>query len=211
MTDPKPLDGKRVCVDPGHTSEVGVGTRGRVLTELRAAWTVAVRLRDLLTERGAMVALTKRAEREYVTNRRRAEIANAFRADLLLRLHCDADAGSGIAVFYPDRRGRDHAGTVGPPPAVLAATAKLAPPFHRGLIRSLTDTPLKDKGLKSDIYTAIGAKQGALTGSIWSRVPVLLVEMVVLTNPRDEAFLASPAGHERMAVALADATEAALQ
>lgn len=211
MPERKTLIGKRVCLDPGHPSEVGIGTRGRKLTEVGVSWTVAVRLRDILTERGATVKLTKRAEREYVANRKRAEIANAFRADLLLRLHCDADAGSGIAVFYPDRQGKDKAGTVGPLPAVLAATKKIAPLFHKGLTQSLARTTIRNRGLKSDIHTAIGAKQGALTGSICSEVPVLLVEMVVLTNPKDEAFLVDPAGHERMAQALADATEAALK
>lgn len=211
MEERKTLAGKRVCLDPGHPSEVGIGTQGRKLTEVGISWSIAKRLRDILNERGASVKLTKRAEREYVANRKRAEIANAFRADLLLRLHCDADAGSGIAVFYPDRQGRDKAGTVGPTPAVLAATKKVAPVFHRALTRSLQGTPIRNRGLKSDMHTAIGAKQGALTGSICSEVPVLLVEMVVLTNPGDEAFLAKPTGHERMAQALADATEAALQ
>ena len=211
MEDRKALIDKRVCIDPGHPSEIGIGTRGRKLTEVGVAWTVAVRLRDILTERGATVRLTKRAERDYVANRRRAEIANAFRADLLLRLHCDADAGSGIAVFYPDRQGTDKAGTVGPSPTVLAATKRIAPLFHRALTKSLAGTVIRNRGLKSDIHTAIGAKQGALTGSICSEVPVLLVEMVVLTNPKDEAFVADPAGHERMAQALADAAEAALR
>lgn len=211
MVEQKTLIGKRVCIDPGHPSEVGVGTRGRKLTEVGVAWTVAVRLRDMLTERGATVKLTKNAEREYVANRKRAEIANAFQADLLLRLHCDADAGSGIAVFYPDRPGKDKTGTVGPTAAVLAATKKIALPFHKGLMQSLAGTTIRNRGLKSDVYTAIGAKQGALTGSIYSGVPVLLVEMVVLTNAKDEAFIVDPVGHERMAKALADATEAALK
>lgn len=203
------LTGKRVCIDPGHPSEVGIGTRGKKLTEVGVAWTVALRLRALLQERGASVQLTKKAEREYVTNRRRAEIANVFQADLLVRLHCDSEGRSGIAVFYPDRQGKDRTGFVGPARTVLAATARVAPVFHRALMRSLAGA-LPDRGLLSDIRSAIGAKQGALTGSIRSTVPVLLVEMVILTNPKDEAFIASPSGHERMARALTDATEAAL-
>ena len=211
MGESQSLVGKRVCLDPGHPSEVGLGTQGRKLTEVGIAWQVALRLRDILIERGALVALTKRSEREFVTNRRRAEIANAFRADLLLRLHCDTDAQSGIAVFYPDRQGKDKSGIVGPTRAVLAATGRVAPLFHRALIRSLAGTPIHDRGLKSDKATAVGSHQGALTGSIFSEVPVLLVEMVVLTNSRDEAFLLNPAGRERMAQALADGVEGAFK
>ncbi len=210
MSETKPLSGKCVCLDPGHPSEVSIGTQGRVLTEVGVAWTIAGRVRELLLERGAGVRLTKSAEREMVTNEKRADIANRFRADLLLRLHCDADAGHGIATYYPDRQGKTKRGVTGPAPAVLAATKRIAPVFHRALIRSLAETTMRDRGLKTDLATAIGAVQGALTGSIFSRVPVLLVEMAVLTNPQDEAFLRDPKGHERMALALADAAQASL-
>ena len=206
---PPPLAGQRVCIDPGHPSEVGMGTRGKKLTEVGLVWTVALRLRDLLTERGAQVALTKRSERQMVRNRERARIANAFKADLLVRLHCDANAGSGTATFYPDRQGKAADGKRGPSKEVLAATGRVAPVFHRALAKGLSGM-LADKGLHSDVHTYIGGKQGALTGSIHSEVPVVLVEMCVLTNPRDEAAMASAAGRERMAVALADAVEAAL-
>ena len=210
MPNIKSLAGKRVCIDPGHPSEVGIGTQGKRVTEVGIAWLVALRVRDILTERGAKVLLTKNTERQMVTNRKRAEIANKFEAHLLLRLHCDADAGTGIAVYYPDKQGKTRDGVVGPSSAVIATTAKMAVPFHKALIASLGTDKLKNRGLKTDRETFIGGKQGALTGSIFSTVPTILVEMVVLTNPHDEAFIADPAGREKMAVALADATQAAL-
>lgn len=203
------LAGKRVCIDPGHPSEVGIGTQGKVLTEVKAAWIVAQRVRDLLIERGAEVILTKRAEREMVRNKDRARLANQFRADFVLRLHCDAEAGTGTATFYPSRQGTAKDGKRGPAKSVLASCAKLAPLFHRAYITGLAGA-LKDKGLRSDTYTYIGGKQGALTGSIYSEVPVVLVEMCVLTNPKDEAFLRTRDGQERMAQALAAGVEAAL-
>ncbi len=204
-----PLWGKRVCIDPGHPSEVGVGTEGRKLTEVGIAWKMALRVEALLKERGATVVLTKSRERQMVRNRERARIANDFKADFLLRLHCDADAGTGTATFYPDRQGRAADGKKGPSPDVLRACARVAPVFHRALMHGLAGG-LKDKGCLPDTRTAVGGKQGALTGSIYSGVPVVLVEMCVLTNPKDEAFLASAKGFERMAQALADGVEAAL-
>jgi N-acetylmuramoyl-L-alanine amidase len=69
---------------------------------------------------------------------------------------------------------------------------------------------LRDRGLKSDMATRVGAQQGALTGSIYSHVPVLLVEMCVLTNPHDEALVATDEGQETMARALAQGVMAAL-
>ena len=34
-----------VCIDPGHPSEVGEGTRGKRITEMKAAWKVALLLK----------------------------------------------------------------------------------------------------------------------------------------------------------------------
>lgn len=198
----------RVCIDPGHPSEIGEGTRGRRLTEIRAAWKVALALKALLRSRGMAVRLTKTREREFVTNRRRAEIANAFRADLAVRLHCDSEGGTGFALYYPDRQGKDPTGRRGPSRRVLDATAPRARAFHAALAAAL-DGRLRDNGLHPDTKTYVGGRQGALTGSIWSEVPVVLVEMCVLTNPDDEAFLASRDGVTAMAQALAEGVDAA--
>lgn len=176
-----------VCLDPGHTSEVGSGTRGRRLTELHFAWVVAKDLESKLKASGVKVVLTKQSEGERVTNRRRSDVANASGASLFLRLHCDAATNSGSTIYYPDRQGR-AGGKVGPALTLLPGIRRAALAFHKGYSGYVTKRGLRDNGLKSDVYTAIGAKQGALTGSVWTQVPVVLVEMVVLTNPRDERF-----------------------
>ncbi len=62
---------------------------------------------------------------------------------------------------------------------------------------------LKDGGVRGDSKTAIGSKQGALTGSVFSDVPVVLIEMVTLSNARDAAFIKQPAGQSLMAQAIA--------
>ena len=198
-----------ICIDPGHTSEVGSGTRGKRLTELRFAWDVAVDLRTRLQSRGIKVVMTKNRIDERVTNHRRSEIANASGAWLFVRLHCDAATNSGSTTYYPDRQGRAQ-GTVGPSREVLTATRRLAPIFHAAYAGTIRQGGLVDNGLKSDIYTAIGAKQGALTGSIFTKVPVVLVEMVVLTNPKDEAFALSKRGRETIVRGLESGTLAVI-
>ncbi len=194
---------KVICIDPGHPSEVGVGTRGKRATEVTVAWTVAIGLKKQLEARGYRVAMTKRAENQKVLNKTRAEIANLARASLMIRLHCDASSGSGFTVYYPARQG-SSGGLTGPSKSVLDASHAAAITLHHSLHVSLL-SKLADGGLKTDLATAVGAKQGALTGSIYSKVPVVLVEMVVLTNPKDEAFILSKAGRNLMVRALADA------
>ncbi|WP_395138616.1 N-acetylmuramoyl-L-alanine amidase [Armatimonas sp.] len=192
----------KICIDPGHPSEVGEGARGKKLTEMHAAWLVAKRLEALLKAAGHDVKLTKASEKEFVKNRKRAEIANAFGADLLVRLHCDSEGGTGFWTYFPDRQGTDATGKRGPSTQIITACKQRAPKFHAALAAGLKGA-LRDNGCLPDIRTAVGSKQGALTGSIWSQVPVVLVEMCVLSNAKDEAFLLSEAGQAQMAKALA--------
>lgn len=196
-----------ICIDPGHPSENGVGTRGKNLTEVAVCWKVALALRDELRAGGYTVVLTKSTENQKVTNRKRAEIANASKAALLLRLHCDAGKGTGFATYFPDRTGKVGKVT-GPARAVLSASKAAASKFHPAAVGALDG--LSDAGLHPDTKTMIGGKQGALTGSIYSRVPVLLVEMAVLQNPKDEAFFLAPGGYQKMAKALAAGVRAAV-
>ncbi len=190
-----------ICVDPGHPSETSDGTRGVTgLTENHVNWMVALRLRDRLRAQGYRVVMTKPSESQRVTNRERAQIANRSGAVLFLRLHCDAGSGSGSAVYYPDRQGRSQ-GKVGPTLAIISASAAAALIFYPAMRQSLRGA-LGVRGIHGDSATFVGKKQGALTGSVFTKTPALTVEMVVLGNPRDEKFAASVKGQERLAAAL---------
>ena len=197
-----------ICIDPGHPSEVGSGTTGRHITEMRAGWLVALKLRSVLEARGMTVVVTKQSESEFVRNRARAEVANDAHADYMIRLHCDADAGTGIASYAPDRQGVNH-GVRGPDRDVIDESQAMGRAFHSVMVHSLHGA-LADRGFHPDTMTAVGRKQGALTGSIYSQVPVVLVEMCVLTNPNDEKFIVQPKNQAHLAEAMADGIEAAL-
>jgi len=197
-----------VCIDPGHPSEVGLGTRGKHVTEVAMAWDVALRMRKELEAKGVRVVLTKSRELERVENVRRAQIANQANADLMVRLHCDAAAGTGFAVYWPAEPGTAR-GKTGPSRDVIERTRPIAKTFHKTLAANL-GAALRDNGIRTDRATNIGGRQGALTGSIFSEVPVVLVEMCVLTNPRDEAFIRRPENRQIMARALSRAALAAI-
>ena len=131
-------------------------------------------------------------------------IANKAKANLMVRLHCDSEAGSGFAVFIPKKKGMTQ-GKTGPADGVITACGKVGPIFHDELAARLKGK-LKDNGLLPDTATAVGGKYGALIGSIFSEVPVVLIEMCRLSNKDDEAFISSQAGQRAMAKALAQAT-----
>jgi len=198
---PAAVAGRTICIDPGHPSETSAGTSGPSgVSENRMNWQIALKLRDDLTAAGATVVMTKQSENEHVTNRRRAEIANAAGADIMIRLHCDAASGRGFSIYYPDRQGTKY-GVTGPSQSVIAGSKAAATPFYQAMVEALAGA-LPGRGVHGDSGTYVGSQQGALTGSIFSQVPTLTIEMVVLTNAQDEAFIRGEAGQAKMVAAL---------
>jgi N-acetylmuramoyl-L-alanine amidase len=195
-----------IAIDPGHPSEVSSGAEVQNgTTEVHSAWEVALRLEKLLHDRGYTVVMTKSSETQMVRNVKRAEIGNNAGAALMVRLHCDASSDSGYALYYPDRPGTAE-GKTGPSADVMRRSAAAAESLHVGMAPLLAGR-LKDGGVRGDSKTLVGSRQGALTGSIYSEIPVVLIEMVTLSNARDASFIKSEEGRSLMARAIADGVE----
>jgi N-acetylmuramoyl-L-alanine amidase len=191
-----------LCIDPGHPSEKNDGlglTNG--LREVSVNWEIALLLQHELENDGVTIVLTKGSEEEFVTNEKRAAIANERHANLFLRLHADAGNSTGFTIYSPRKEGFVR-GTTGPPQDVIRSSAAAAELFHRAFADALREK-LRDNGIHGDEDSFIGARQGALTGSIFSKVPTVLVEMVFLTNPKDAEWIKQPENRMFMAKALA--------
>lgn len=197
-----------VCIDPGHPSEVASGKNVQNGTsETHIDWAIASKLREILEAKGYEVVMTKEAEDELVRNKDRALVANRARAALMIRLHCDASEERGYAIYYPDRQGRARDGTTGPAPNVIDESRRAAEAVHAGMAEGLQGS-LNDNGVRTDYQTKVGREQGgALTGSIFSEVPVVTIEMVVLSNSSDADFIKTDDGQRRMAESIADGIE----
>ncbi len=170
-------------------------------TEVHVAWMVALKLRADLEARGITVCMTKDKQDTLVRNRDRAEIANRAGALLLVRLHCDTGRDSGFVVYYPDREGTAE-GKTGPSAAVRAASDGAAITIHAAMAEALAGlSPRRRHPRRLQDY--IGSKQGALTGLDFLEVPVVTVEMVVLSHSEDARFIESDSGVALMANAIA--------
>ncbi len=190
-----------VCIDPGHPSETSSGAKAHGLSENRLNWQVAVRLARRLNDKNILYVVTKTRENQYVTNRRRAEIANTYKAAIFIRLHCDVGSGRGFTWYYPDRAGRKN-GVTGPPPEVQRSSRAAAYVMNEAM-KPILRGSLKSNPIKTDAATFVGGKQGGvLTGSIFSRVPTALIEMCFINQKSDAKFIASAKGQEKMAEAL---------
>ncbi|NPV89894.1 MAG: N-acetylmuramoyl-L-alanine amidase [Firmicutes bacterium] len=197
-----------VCLDPGHSSD-GSDGKAKVngVTELEINWEVAEKLKRALEERYRVRVVMTRDERDKtVGNRQRAEVANNAHADLFFRLHCDWEATGkqfGFTFYYPAQAGTAE-GRTGPSADVMRSSQKAAMSIHSGTAKALNGA-LTDHGIKTDDSTYIGHSQGgALTGSIFSEIPVVLIEMVYLSNKSDAEFIKSDKGQQVMADSLAE-------
>jgi len=146
--------------------------------------------------------MTKSSEKQLVKNKERALIANRAGAELMVRLHCDSSPDRGYAVYYPDRQGTAQ-GKTGPSQEIMERSHEAAKIIDKAMAAGLEGT-LKNGGVRGDSQTAVGSKQGALTGSIFSEVPVLTIEMVVLNNKADAMVIQTKAGQDQMAQAIAN-------
>lgn len=198
-----------ICVDPGHPNSFNPGTHlVNGTNEARINWQVGLRLERMLREAGYDVALTRNSETHSVENKARARFCNAAGAALVVHLHCESTPGTGFALYYPDREGvHDYKndpenGFRGPSAGVRSDSRELAAAVNAGMRGALAGV-LADKGVFGDSRTAVGSRQGALTYSIFSQIPTLTIEMVVLTNKKDAEFIKSEAGQEKMAAAIA--------
>lgn len=191
-----------VCIDPGHPSETSDGANEHGLSENKLNWQVALRFAKRLRALHIPYVMTKTSINQRVTNRRRAEIANAADAAICIRLHCDTGSGRGFTWYYPDRAAR-KGNVVGPPLEVQRASRQAAYALNEAMKPVLRGS-LKSNPVKTDAATGVGSRQGGvLTGSIYARVPIVLIEMCFINQKSDARFIASSEGQEKMARALA--------
>jgi len=187
-----------VAIDPGHPSETSSGCAHHGTTELQICWEVALKLEELIAKESILSSIkTKQEVNTKVTNRERAEIANKAGAAILVRLHCDSGNGSGYTVYYPDKPGTAQ-GVTGPNEDVISQSRLAAECMQLGLAKIL-GSHLKLNPIRTDSITYVGLKQGALTGSIFSRVPAVVVEMVYLSNASDAVFIKDAKGQDLVA------------
>lgn len=102
VVDGSRLAGRRIAIDPGHGGffRGSMGVNG--LAEADVNLGVALRLRDLLAARGALVFMTRDRDRDFLTPadstlrfdlNERSRLANEFAPDLFISIHHNADAG----------------------------------------------------------------------------------------------------------------------
>lgn len=197
----QPLAGIVICLDPGHgvTSASGQervsplsqetkaayvsGAAGNSQTEEEVNLAVAQLTRAGLEQLGAQVVMTRQTNEATVSNIERAQIANNAGADLCVRIHADGSEDSSVFGM-----------SMQVPAGGLLGTPEIEQPSARAaeiILEEVTAaTGARSRGL---------APRSDLTGFNWSEVPCVLLEMGFLSNPQEDALLATDEYRQQIA------------
>lgn len=178
----RPLEGLTLTVDAGHPPGGAIGPTG--YTEAEGVLAVALKLRDILEQRGAKVVLT-RTNMEPVDLHERSVIARRSNSAALLSIHENAfgdgtnpypNVGTSTLFFHPQ-------------------SEPLARLVQAGMMREMG---LRDLGVH---YQNI-----AIGRTMW--MPSLITEGLFLMVPEQEYAAKDPGFQERYARGVADGVEA---
>ena len=150
-----------------------MGTRGKNQTEEELNLIVAKKLEKKLKDLGAVVFMTRTTHNTDMTNIDRAKFANEKMADLTIKIHADAVEDisvNGISVLIPDDNFIDNKYVINKSKSAGEAILK----------KVIQSTGATDRGI---------VKRNDLTGFNWSNVPVILLEMGFMSNPKEDEKL----------------------
>lgn len=185
-------DMRREPIGPGASQtkpRVEGGTRGVVthVPESRINLEVALRLQAALESRGVKVIMVRTTQAVDIPNSKRAEMANAAHAALFIRLHCDGAGSASTHGFLMLRPGANQ--WTGP---IVAASKAAAADVDQSVLAA---TGAFDRGTQA---------RNDLSGFNWSKVPTILVEMGVMTNPAEDRKLSSGSYQQLLADGMAN-------
>ncbi|MBR6498390.1 MAG: N-acetylmuramoyl-L-alanine amidase, partial [Clostridia bacterium] len=163
---------------------VAAGTRG-VSTgrpEHEVDLEIALKLRDLLTEMGAQVLMTRETADVNISNVERAEMMNLWGADCVLRIHCDGSTDHDVhgMAMYVRLTGEKAQESCELAQCLLSAMGEATGAKKRGVF-------------KRDTYSGLN----------WSKVPAVLVECGYMSNPEEDRLLSTPEYQEKLVLGMA--------
>lgn len=196
-----------VCIDPVHQGRgdqapepIAPGSaesRARMtsgatgvrtgIPECEITLQIATNLKERLEAAGVRVVMTRTTNDIDVSNAERARIANRARADLFVRIdaegHPEEDL-AGVRTLYPAASRWTR--------SITSASRRAAREVHA---RVRARTGALDRGVHA---------RSDLAGFNFSRVPVVLVECGLLSNPVEDRLLASPHYQDKLASGIAE-------
>lgn len=178
------LAGKRVVIDPalgGANTGMVVSGRFGDISEEELLWDLATRVEGRMIAAG-METIISRPRTDDPNPRNRADMANAFGADLMISLHCDRypnEKAHGAATFY-----------FGSEIGATSLTGEMLSGYIQREIAART--PLTNCGNHARTWQLLRM----------TKMPTIEVVLGYLTNPQDVAVLTDPGMRDTIAEAI---------
>ena len=185
------IKGKRIALDPGHGgTDPGAHGIDSGVQEKTITLPVSMKVKKYLEDKGATVYMTRTDDRDVwgpdATDRQelqaRVDVAENNGADMFISIHCNANPNrsvGGFSTYYHPKTDYD------------AAVAQC----------------IQDRLLKTGNLEDLGIRYGNLYVNKRCSMPGALVELLFLSNRREEKLLRSNWFQNKMAKAIADGIE----